>query len=235
LAANAKALQRGMTRNSISMHLHSRPNMAEVLSSGVMKQSNVAPSLRRASLALSNKMKKDSVSQHLESRPDLQTLKDWNILETTEVAPAIQATQRKLKSNLARSNLYHALGARKSINELYDAGIYQPVDEPESSSSESEDSEEEQYYREAREQVATVDTQQQQQEGPSEGERFQYTVLLLRYVVVLHNAGDITQEEKGQLKDKIVAQDTTILAIAECFAYDSSFEDFRTSLHALVR
>eukprot|EP00462_Mataza_sp_D1_P024688 CAMPEP_0175144196 /NCGR_PEP_ID=MMETSP0087-20121206/13972_1 /TAXON_ID=136419 /ORGANISM="Unknown Unknown, Strain D1" /LENGTH=401 /DNA_ID=CAMNT_0016428587 /DNA_START=23 /DNA_END=1228 /DNA_ORIENTATION=- len=63
---------------------------------------------------------------------------------------------------------------------------------------------------------------------------FHLTRILLKFVASMAEAGEIDIEEKGFLKDLVVDQDQTILAVAETFDAENDLADFKDSLVRLA-
>jgi len=63
---------------------------------------------------------------------------------------------------------------------------------------------------------------------------FHLTRILLKFVASMAEAGEISLEQKGWLKDLVVDQDTTILAVAETFDAENDLNDFKDSLVRLA-
>lgn len=79
--------------------------------------------------------------------------------------------------------------------------------------------------------------QQQQQEEPQHARRsknFHLTRILLKFVASMGEVGELSLDAKGVLKDLIVDQDETILAVAETFDADNDIDDFKDSLARLA-
>lgn len=107
-----------------------------------------------------------------------------------------------------------------------------------------EEPEEDQYYYDDEGNVYYDDDEEEQdyqeyeEEQPSSYQRrsknFHLTRILLKFVASMAEAGEITLEQKGWLKDLIVDQDTTILAVAETFDAENDLNDFKDSLIRLA-
>jgi len=63
---------------------------------------------------------------------------------------------------------------------------------------------------------------------------FHLTRILLKFVASLAEAGDISLQQKGILKDLIVDQDASILAVAECFDAEHDLNELKDSLTHLA-
>jgi hypothetical protein len=63
---------------------------------------------------------------------------------------------------------------------------------------------------------------------------FHLTRILLKFVANMAEAGEISLQAKGYLKDLIVDQDKTILAVAETFDSENDINDFKESLITLA-
>lgn len=64
--------------------------------------------------------------------------------------------------------------------------------------------------------------------------QFVLTRLLLKFVVNLSEAGEISIQQKGYLKDLIVDQDPATLAAAEVFEADGQIDEFKDTLLRLL-
>lgn len=155
-----------------------------------------------------------------------------NILKDVRVAPALQRTQKVLQRNLAKANLFHALKHRPSIVQLQERGVYQDDDD---------ELYEDQYYDDG----PSVYAQQYQQRSSEQqhyepsgfqrrSKKFHLTRILLKFVASMAEVGEISLTQKGFLKDLIVDQDQTILAVAESFDTENDFGDFKDSLIRLA-
>lgn len=63
---------------------------------------------------------------------------------------------------------------------------------------------------------------------------FHLTRILLKFVASLAEAGEISLQQKGILKDLIVDQDASILAVAECFDAEHDLNELKDSLTHLA-
>jgi hypothetical protein len=169
----------------------------------------------------------------------MESLQHHNILKDTKVAPAIQGPQRALERNLARANLYHALKGRPTVEELHEQGIYRlsPEDEAEWSR------EHEEWARQAQAHQAAQRAQQRAASQPAasapdayqrKSKNFHLTRILLKFAASMSDSGEISATQKGFLKDLIVDQDTTILAIADQFDADNDVQEFKQALLQLA-
>lgn len=63
---------------------------------------------------------------------------------------------------------------------------------------------------------------------------FHLTRVLLKFLAVMYEAGEVSAEEKARLKDLVVDQDATILAVAEVFESENDLADFKDSMIRLA-
>jgi hypothetical protein len=87
--------------------------------------------------------------------------------------------------------------------------------------------------------VPVVESKQAFQAGEPSGyqrrsKNFHLTRILLKFVANMAEAGEISLQAKGYLKDLIVDQDKTILAVAETFDSENDINDFKESLITLA-
>merc|ERR1740133_528276 len=94
----------------------------------------------------------------------------------------------------------------------------------------------EQVAYEQQEQAAYEQTQEPvfEQGHSRRSKNFHLTRILLKFVASMAQAGEVSLEQKGFLKDLIVDQDQTILAVAETFDAQNDLHDFKDSLLRLA-
>jgi hypothetical protein len=167
----------------------------------------------------------DRVSHLLERRAQPEELQRHGVLPDTQAAPLIQQVQRTLQHNLARANLYHALKRRPSLQEVRRRGLL--ADDPDMDAPAP------------RAQAAAAAAFERKHEEASSGaqaayqrrsKNFHLTRILLKTVANMAEAGEISLQQKGALKDLIVDQDETILSVAETFDADNDVNEFKDSL-----
>jgi len=217
LVSKRKQLEAAITRDKVGQALSERPDTSDLLKSNIIK-GQASSRLQATQRALERRMTENKVGQLLENRADVDELQHSNIIKDNSVAAALQGPQRTLQRNLVKSNLFHALKSRPSIVELQQRGVYVP--------SQQEDE---------------YETQQQQQQQrdyePSYQRRsknFHLTRILLKMVANMAEAGEITLQQKGSLKDLIVDQDRTILAVAESYDAENDLNELKESLIVLA-
>lgn len=76
---------------------------------------------------------------------------------------------------------------------------------------------------------------QYEDQNQRRSKNFHLTRILLKFVASMAEAGEINIEQKGWLKDLIVDQDTTILAVAETFDAENDLNDFKDSMLRLAQ
>jgi hypothetical protein len=236
-SAAAKQLERNLTKDALQRGLYAREQPTEE----VLRAEQVAPRLRQATVALERQMNKDKVSHLLEQRSDLHDLETHGIAQSAAVAPALQRSQKELEKNLARSNLYHGLTGRPSIEELEERGIYSAINSEEEEESYGEPHDDGEGYYEEEEEYFVGEGDEQHYEQEEEGavyqrrsKNFHLTRILLKFVASMAEAGEISLAQKGYLKDLVVDQDRTILAVAETFDAENDLHDFKDSLTRLA-
>lgn len=260
LRSTKVALERAITKDQVGHLLEGRPDKEDLVKAGIAQGDRRASRIQGISKQLERNMTTDKVGHLLENRPDPTQLQSKDILKSTAVAPAIQQTQRRLSQNLAKSNLYHALKYRPSIIELIEKGVYpmpEDYDDYDYYADEGDEYEEDQYEDEYGEYDDEYDDGQDgyyaedgqyydqgtyQAEGYEKvdsgyqrrSKNFHLTRILLKFVASMGEAGELSVEQKGFLKDLIVDQDQTILAVAETFDAENDLHDFKDSLVRLA-
>lgn len=257
-------LEHSITRDQVGHLLEGRPEPEDLVRAGISMPIDRAGRIQNISRQLERSMTQDKVSHLLENRAEIEALQNKDILKDTRVAPAIQNPQLQLQKNLARSNLYHALKYRPSIVDLQEKGLYPMLNEDYYDMYEGDEGEdfyddeqyydddvpkeyydeqqqyEQQYYEDEEDMVEEeeadydgaydqVDTGYQRR-----SKNFHLTRILLKFVASMGEAGELTVEQKGFLKDLIVDQDQTILAVAETFDAENDLHDFKDSLVRLA-
>jgi len=228
-------LEHNLTRDHISHLLEQRPNASELIKQGIIQQpAQLSSRIQSAQKELQHHMTVDRVGHLLEKRSEIDALQQHNILKDVRVAPALQSAQRSLERNLAKSNLYHALKHRPALYELQQRGIYESLPDEESQYDEPSQF----HHHESKQTSAAQPSAPQPSYEPSAYQRrsknFHLTRILLKFVASMAEAGEISLQQKGYLKDLIVDQDKTILAIAEQFDAENDLNDFKDSLIRLA-
>lgn len=249
LRAAQKRLEHNVTRDHVGRLLGARPD-AEMLSHrGITQPAGQAGRIQSAAKRLERNFTSNKIAHLLEHRAHAEDLQHKDILGSQSVASCIQRPQRDLQKNLAKSNLYHALKYRPSITELMKKGVYPtPADEV---LEEKSDGEEGDYEKEEGEQspLEYPDDFQSiyhafQKEYAASRHRdlypmkrskcFHLTRLLLKNVAAMAEAGELSVDQKGFIKDLIVDQDPTILAVAETYDTENDLPDFKDSILRLA-
>jgi len=216
LVSKRKQLEQAITRDKVGQALSERPDSSELVKSNIIKAKS-SSRLQATQRALERRMTENKIGQLLERRVEVDELHHSNIMKDTNVASALQGAQRSLERNLVKSNLYHALKSRPSIVELQQRGVYV-----------------------AQQQEDEYEAQQQQQARDYEpsyqrrSKNFHLTRILLKMVANMAEAGEITLQQKGSLKDLIVDQDKTILAVAESYDAENDLNELKESLIVLA-
>lgn len=218
------ALENAFTRDHLKHMLGSRPSPDDLVRANILKApSSVAPALQATQQALEKQILADKLNDFIGTRQAPAA--------DEQAAASIQAVQRDLKRSIAKSNLYHALQSRPTALELQQRGI---LDDD---------------YDEA-----CLSTNATASAGPGPGDdavgqfmparhdsafddpldtrarSFLLTRTLLQAAAALYDAGEISQAQKGALKDLIVDQDPSILAAADLFDADGDVHDFKDTL-----
>lgn len=253
-------LEREFKKNKVAHLLESRADYDELQSRNIVRANPVANRLQSVQKKLAHNMTTNRVGHLLEQRAEATDLHSSNIMhDQGRVAPRIQGPQRALQRNLAKANLYHALKHRPSIADLQERGVYIPgeqlgilddygSEEGESMSDFSEElsEDEPEAFYQVQSKVPAYDSKGLGDQYAAEttsyeptgyqrrSKYFHLTRILLKYVASMAEAGDITLQQKGVLKDLIVDQDKTILAVAETFDTENDLSDFKDSLVRLA-
>lgn len=244
LRAAQKRLEHNVTRDHVGRLLGARPQ-AELLSHrGITQPAGQAGRIQSAAKRLERNFTSNKIAHLLEHRAHAEDLQHKDILGSQSVASSIQRPQRDLQKNLAKSNLYHALKFRPSITELMKKGVYPtPADEGEDKS----DGEEGDYEEEENgdksplefpdDFQATYSAFQKEDAAsrhhfyPTKRSKcFHLTRVLLKNVATMAADGELSADQKGFIKDLIVDQDPTILAVAEAYDTEHDLEDFKDSI-----
>lgn len=216
------ALEQAFTRDHLNHLLQERPNREALVQRNILK-STAAPQLQAAQARLQRQMVADRISNLLESRENTSELERENILQDSRVAPTLQSAQKDLQRNLAKSNLYHALQSRPTVEKMIERGLlpeYEDVSVSGGSASHSS-------TQAGGPLKASHDSSTPYQRR---SRNFVLTRLLLKFVANLGEAGEISMQQKGYLKDLIVDQDPAILAAAEVFEADGQIDEFKDTL-----
>jgi hypothetical protein len=174
------------------------------------------------------------------------------------VAPSLQAKQRTLKFNLARANLHHGLENRPSLKEIADKGILTQEDLEAADAGEAVRACAAYVCasgggssRRTRTQAAKKEETPEPAVYQRRSKNFHLTRILLKSVAAMSEvrpvrlvcahmcalasrlrrtaqAGEISLQQKGFLKDLIVDQDPVVLRIAEVFDADNNYAAVRT-------
>jgi len=247
-------LEHSITRDQVGHLLEGRPDPDDLVRAGISQPMDRAHRIQQMSRKLERSMTQDKVSHLLERRSEIGELQNRDILKDMAVAPGVQKAQQDLQKNLAKSNLYHALKYRPSIAELQEQGVYPMMDDDYFEYEGDEDDYyydegdeyyddevpqdyyEDQYYDEEEEELEEEEEAYEQVDTGYQrrSKNFHLTRILLKFVASMGEAGELTVEQKGYLKDLIVDQDQTILAVSETFDAENDLHDFKDSLVRLA-
>jgi len=249
LRAAQKRLEHNVTRDHVGRLLGARPDAEMLTQRGITQPPGQAGRIQSAAKRLERNFTSNKIAHLLEHRAHPEDLQHKDILGSQSVASSIQRPQRDLQKNLAKSNLYHALKYRPSITELMKKGVYPtPADEIlEGKSGEEGDYEEEEAgdkspleypddfqstYRAFQREYAA--SRHQDLYPMKRSKCFHLTRLLLKNVAAMAEAGELSADQKGFIKDLIVDQDPTILAVAETYDTEHDLLDFKDSIQRLA-
>jgi len=218
-----------MTRDKIGHMLEARSAHDELVGKGIAPPKTQGSRIAGVARKLQHTMVTDKVSHLLEKRSDLDALEKRNVVKDTQVAPSLQQNLRHLQRNLARSNLYHALKHRPPLSVLQERKIYVAEDEYDNDAYEEEG-----YDQEVRETKQSAPPSHEPTGYQRRSKNFHLTRILLKTVAAMAEAGEISLQAKGYLKDLIVDQDKAILSVAEAFDAENDIHDFKESLIVLA-
>jgi hypothetical protein len=232
--------------------LGARPDAEILTHRGITQPAGQAGRIQSAAKRLERNFTSNKIAHLLEHRAHAEDLQHKDILGSQSVASSIQRPQRDLQKNLAKSNLYHALKYRPSITELMKKGVYPtPADETLLEDQKS-DGEEGDYEEEEAGDKSPLEYPDDFQSTYSAFQReytasrhrdpypmkrskcFHLTRLLLKNVAAMAEAGELSADQKGFIKDLIVDQDPTILAVAETYDTEHDLLDFKDSILRLA-
>lgn len=222
------ALERAFTRDHLNNLLSSRPEPDELVQKNILR-SRVAPALQQVSQRLQRQMTEDKLNSMLEAREQNAAARP-DIVPDARVASTLQSAQRDLQRNLAKSNLYHALQARPTRSELEERGVLYADDDLDYDDNGVIDSQRHAYAQTHSPTGAGGGAAAHSSPFQQRSRNFVLTRLLLKFVANLGEAGEISMQQKGYLKDLIVDQDPAILAAAEVFEADGQIDEFKDSL-----
>jgi hypothetical protein len=249
IQAPSSALATEMQKNKVKYLLATRPSPEKLARRGITKTTNTAASLQSTSAQLQKNMTADRIQFLLHTRPAKDDLLDANIIkkDALAVAPAIQSKSLALEKELARSNLYHGLQNRPSVDALSKRGIFSSPDQPDQREDSKQQQQQQQQPRDEGDECSAEQDSSEYSQSDSASSRFggaspytrrskmfHLTRLLFRSVLTLSEQNILSLEQKSVLKDLIIDQHPTILAIAETFDCEAHTEDFKGSLLAFA-
>lgn len=160
------------------------------------------------------------------------------------MAASLQPAQCDLRRNLTKATLFHALQTRPTRIDLEERGILTPesfagddVSLMEQNSTAKVISEVISHsYTDHVLKLCAIQANDVTDTSPFQqrSRQFVLTRLLLKFVVNLSEAGEISIQQKGYLKDLIVDQDPATLAAAEVFEADGQIDEFKDTLLRLL-
>jgi len=226
-------LEKAMTRDKVGHALESRHTHEELVHKGVVPPRTQGSRIAGVARKLQHNLTADKVGHLLEKRTDIDTLEKRGIAKDIHLASSLHQSARVLQRNLVRSNLYHALQQRPPLSVLRERNIYIASDEYDDFADAGAS-----YEAEVREYKAAPAAAAPSAHEPSGYQRrskhFHLTRILLKTVASMAEAGEISLQAKGQLKDLIVDQDKSILSVAELFDSDNDMHEFKESLIVLA-
>jgi len=249
IQAAQRKLQHHMTTDKLGHLLEKRVEADSLTQQNILAASNVAPAIAASSRALQKNLARANLYHALKHRPTVQELQQRGIYgetpyvesggegedgfeggdgdylyQTQEEAEA--AGQEEMKQGdpsftSAPENSYsvqqHATGAPQSSGVSYPTGPSQQVENIDLSSTNGE--------------VKGLGGSNAQASAyQRRSKNFHLTRILLKFVASMADAGEISLQQKGTLKDLIVDQDQAILAVAECFDAEHDLNDLKDSL-----
>jgi len=223
LEARAKQLQKEFSKISLNQKLYNRPTEEFLMQRNVLQGSHIAPSLHQSRKELEHKMMKDRLNAKLWQRKGRDELIRQGVLPHGTSSNPIQDKRKQLEYNMRSDMLSRNLAKRPSLQDVVEKGYYQP-----DNASQPLDQSEIKHNNDF---VKKLDQQDYLQRR---SKNFHLTRILLKFVASMAQAGKITLEQKGQLKDLIVDQDKTILAVAETFDDRNDLNDFEDSIVRLA-
>eukprot|EP00808_Paulinella_micropora_P027884 g67080.t1 len=239
-AARSK-LQRTMKADKVSHMLERRSDVEELTKGNILKDMSVAPMLQSKQRELQKNLAKSNLYHALKHRPSLEELQDRGIISNEQKAASLQQQQQQLfgavpgmypQQIMPMTQQQDQFGGDLMVHQqqlqmqqqqqplsgqqmdFSAMGAAQHAIPPSSSASD-----------------------QQQVYGTTYQRRsknFHLTRILLKFVASMAEAGEISLQKKGVLKDLIVDQDAAILAVAECYDNDRDVSDFKDSLTHLA-
>eukprot|EP00463_Aulacantha_scolymantha_P006035 TRINITY_DN7555_c0_g1_i1.p1 TRINITY_DN7555_c0_g1~~TRINITY_DN7555_c0_g1_i1.p1 ORF type:complete len:226 (-),score=26.63 TRINITY_DN7555_c0_g1_i1:390-1067(-) len=216
--------------------MYRRPAREELIQRRILPSGDCSALVLQRKKALEQNMMKDTISYNLNS-PNRKThneLQKINILKNPQVASSLQATQQMLNKNLTKSNIYHALNKRPSLEEVIQKGYFQSYNMEEEDHLNNYIAPPKNMVDDKKSTVQPNHQQSQREYLQRRSKNFHLTRILLKSVASMAQAGKISLEQKGHLKDLIVDQYVTILAVAETFDSQNDLVDFEDSLIRLA-
>jgi len=223
LEARAKQLQKDFARIGLNQKLYNRPSEDFLVQRNVLQGSHIAPSIQQSRKQLELEMMKDRLNAKLWQRKGRDELVREGILPTGTSSNPIESKRKQLEYNIRSDRLSRSLAKRPSLQDVVDRGYY-PADYVSQPLHQSEIKHNNDF----------VKKHDQQDYLQRRSKNFHLTRILLKFVASMAQAGKITLEQKSQLKDLIVDQDKTILAVAETFDDRNDLNDFEDSIVRLA-
>ena len=120
-AAQRSALEKELTKDSVSRQIEQRPSYSELVGKGIVQAQGLAPSLQAAARQLDRNIKADHLNQHLYQRAEADKLSQ--VLPASNVAPRLRSAQIALEHAFTRDHLNHLLDARPDREQLVSRNI----------------------------------------------------------------------------------------------------------------
>lgn len=257
-----KLLERSMTKDKLGHLLEKRSELEDLVHEGKYKNTELAPALHQASQSLQRNLAKSNLYHALKYRSSVVELMDRGIIPANyydygyddgsgdQQAPYGDYAEEEYGYNPYgyEADEYGAAQQYADQSGYTDQSVYTEqsgytdqsgyADQYDQEAYDQAAYEEEQYDR-----AAYADYVRAQHEAAEpvyeaghqrRSKNFHLTRILLKFVASMAEAGEISLEEKGFLKDLIVDQDQTILAVAETFDAENDLHDFKDSLVRLA-
>ncbi len=246
IAAVQKQLRMQMTADRIAQLLDTRARVSD-LHPGVLRDVGVAPRLQGVYHELERNIKRSQLLRALASRKTRDELIERGIYVPVNI-PGDTEGEWKLQSELEAEAEAEAALAQQQLEEEQ-AHMQQQQHQQQQQQYQQQQLRQQQHQQQEDHRAAAAAAAAQSQaqahaaqQGGAEltgyqrrSKNFHLTRLLLKIVAQMTEAGEVSLPQKGVLKDLIVDQDPTILAIAEHFDTNSDIVDFKDSLARIAQ
>jgi len=210
-------LEQAFTRDKVGHLLEQRSEIDELQSRDVLKDVKVAPALQSSQRTLMKNLTRSNLYHALAHRPSVGELIDQGVYPKEYLDGLVYDSEDEYDDGEYNQQF--------DGNDDYGAYEEEAYDQPYDMQGEEQYYEDEEgYYDGGYEQPQQMEPYQQRSKD------FHLTRILLKFIASMSEAGEISIEQKGYLKDLVVDQDQTILAVAETFDADNDINDFKDSL-----